>query len=132
MSAHASVNVDPMAAIRWLDVTLVVMAAPVVVAAGLPVLGYVVGAVAWILSRLAAGALDRRAKAAGDVKKTVGIALASSIGRAWAVGLSILVVGLAGEREDGATAAVLVLVAFTVFLGTSLFVRPFERNSSSR
>jgi hypothetical protein len=132
MSARATVSFDPTAALRWLDVVLVLMAAPFALAMGAPALGYAVGAAAWILSRVAASALERKARGADDIKKTVGIALASSIGRAWAVGLSILAVGLAGEREDGATAAILVLVAFTVFLGTSLLVRMLERNSTAR
>lgn len=121
---------DPFVLLRWLDVALVVAAAPLVLLAGLPVLGYAVGAAAWIVSRLAAQAIETRAKRAENPRTAVGVILFSSIGRAWLVGLSILAVGLAAEREDGATAAILVLVAFTVFLGTSLLIRMSERNSS--
>ena len=39
------------------------------------------------------------------------------MGRAWILGIAILVVGLAGDREDGLMAALLALVAFTVYLG---------------
>ena len=42
---------DPLVLFRWLDVVLVVLAAPFVVLMGLPVLGYAVGAVAWIANR---------------------------------------------------------------------------------
>ena len=38
------------------------------------------------------------------------------------MGGAILAVGLAGEREDGLIAAVLVAVAFTVYFGTSLLI----------
>lgn len=130
MSAHASVNSDPLLLLRWIDVVLVLAAAPLVVLAGLPVLGYVVGAAAWIISRLASNAIEHKAKAQDSVTRLVGIQLFSSLGRAWAVGLSILAVGLAGEREDGAMAAILVLVAFTVFLGTTLLIRMLERSPS--
>jgi hypothetical protein len=58
----------------------------------------------------------------------VGLGLGSSLGRAWLVGLTILAVGLAGAREDGVMAAVLVLVAYTVYLATSLAIRSLERN----
>ena len=51
------------------------------------------------------------------------------MGRAWILGITILVVGLAGEREDGLMAALLALVAFTVYLATSLILRPTERNT---
>ena len=43
---------DPLIVLRYLDVVLVVLAAPFVLATGLPVLGYVVGAVVWIAQRL--------------------------------------------------------------------------------
>jgi hypothetical protein len=46
----------------------------------------------------------------------------------WVVGLSILAVGLAADREDGLMAALTALVAFTVYLATSLITRPLERN----
>jgi hypothetical protein len=64
-----------------------------------------------------------------DIKTQVGLGLGSSLGRAWLVGLTILAVGLAGAREDGVMAAVLVLVAYTVYLVTSLAIRSFERNA---
>ena len=46
------------------------------------------------------------------------------MGRAWILGITILVVGLAGEREDGLMAALLALVAFTVYLATTLVLAP--------
>ena len=46
------------------------------------------------------------------------------MGRAWLLGIAILVVGLAGEREDGLMAALLALVAFSVYLATTLIIRP--------
>ena len=51
------------------------------------------------------------------------------MGRAWLLGLTILVVGLAGSREDGLMAALLALVAFTVYFATTLALRPMERNT---
>ena len=46
------------------------------------------------------------------------------MGRAWVCGLTILLVGLKGEREDGLMAALLTLVAFTVYLATTLVTAP--------
>ena len=88
---------------------------------GAPVLGYVVGAAAWIIQRVA-GAADRAPAcvASRTSRRQVGLGLACSWARAWLVGLTILAVGLAGAREDGLMAAVLVLVAYTVYLATSL------------
>ena len=122
--------VDPLVLFRWLDVILVVLAAPFVVLMGLPVLGYAVGAVAWILNRALGVWAERVAKGQQDVRRAVGLNLGVLIARAWLVGLTILAVGLAGEREDGLTAAVLMLVAFTVYFVTSLLLRSLEGKAS--
>ena len=58
----------------------------------------------------------------------MGINFAVLMGRAWLMGIAILVVGLTAEREDGLMAALLALVAFSVYLATTLIVRPTERN----
>ena len=50
------------------------------------------------------------------------------IGRTWLIGIGILAVGLAAEREDGFTAALVCLAAYTVHLATALILRPLERN----
>ena len=59
----------------------------------------------------------------------VGLNFAVLMGCAWLVGLTILLVGLEGERADGLMAALLALVAFTLYLATSLILRPLERNT---
>jgi hypothetical protein len=117
---------DPLAPLRYLDVTLVVLAAPVAILAGAPTLGYATGATAWVLQR-AAAALTEKAAAKRDPRQQLGIGLASSMARSWLVALSILAVGLLAEREDGLTAAIVVIVAFTIYLALSLILRASER-----
>ena len=117
---------DPLVLFRWLDVVLVVLAAPFVVLMGLPVLGYAVGAAAWIANRVIGVLVERVATGQPDVRRAVGLNLGALIARSWLVGLTILAVGLAGEREDGLTAAILLLVAFTLYFVTSLLLRTPE------
>lgn len=131
MSSHASVTSDPLAAVRYLDVIVVVAAAPFVLLTGLPALGYLVGAAAWIATRVAALAVERRAAASDNPKTVAGLTLFTGLGRAWALGLTILVVGLAGEREDGLTAAILIAAAFTTYLITGIATRPQRRKPSN-
>ena len=121
---------DPLLLLRWLDVILVVLAAPFVVLMDLPVLGYTVGALAWILNRGIGVWVERIAARQGDVRRAVGLNLGALIARSWLVGLSILAVGLAGDREDGLTAAVLLLAAFTLYFITSLLTRSLEGKAS--
>ena len=120
---------DPLAFVRYLDVVVVVLAAPFVVLLGAPVLGYAVAAAAWIVQRFAAITIERRAERTGDMKTALGLNMASLVIRAWLMGLTILAVGLIADREDGLTAGITVLVAFTVYFATSLLIRPLERKS---
>ena len=127
--SHAMRRSDPLAVLRYLDIVLVVLAAPFVLLTGLPVLGYVVGAVAWIVQRVAAAGIEALMRQQSDIRRTIGLGLGSTLARAWIVGLSILAVGLIGARADGAMAAILVLFAFTVYFVTALVIRPLERNT---
>ena len=119
---------DPLAFVRYLDVVIVVLAAPFVLLTGAPALGYLVGAGAWILTRIAGVAAERAAQSHGSARARAATNLAVLLGRVWIVGLSILAVGLTADREDGLMAALTALVAFTVYLVTSLITRPQERN----
>jgi hypothetical protein len=129
MSSTTMPTSDPLAVVRFLDVLLVILAAPFVLLMGGPVLGYTVGAVAWIVTRVLGVVVERQARGK-SAKAQVGLTFGALMGRAWILGITILVVGLAGEREDGLMAALLALVAFTVYLATTLVLRPTERNTN--
>jgi hypothetical protein len=126
-SSNALGTVDPLAPVRYLDVVLIVLAAPFVLLLGLPVLGYVAGAGVWIAQRVLEAMLGR-VERRSDVRRAIGIKVASMIGRTWLIGVGILAVGLGAEREDGFTAALLCLAAYTIHLATTLILRPLERN----
>ena len=130
MSSSVSVISEPLASLRWIDVILVVAVAPFVLLTGAPVLGYVVGAGAWIVTRLLAMLVERRAAASDNPKTVAGLMLFTGLGRAWLLGLSILVVGLAGSRRDGLTAAIVVAAAFTLYLALGIALGPKRRKSS--
>jgi hypothetical protein len=128
-STHNALGIaDPLAPVRYLDVLLIVLAAPFVVLLELPVLGYAVGATVWILARVLEAVLERSA-GRSDLRRAIGVKVGSMIGRTWLIGIGILAVGLAAERADGFTAALLCLAAYTVHLATALILRPLERNS---
>jgi hypothetical protein len=126
-SSNALGTVDPLAPIRYLDVVLIVLAAPFVILLDLPVLGYLVGAGVWIAQRVLEAVLERAGRRS-DMRRAIGIRVASMIGRTWLIGMGILAVGLWAEREDGFTAALLCLAAYTIHLATTLILRPLERN----
>ena len=125
-ASNATGFADPLAPVRYLDVVLIALAAPFVVLLELPVLGYVVGATVWLLSRILEAVLEHSADRS-DVRRAIGVKVGSMIGRTWLIGIGILAVGLAAEREDGFTAALVCLAAYTVHLATALVLRPLER-----
>jgi hypothetical protein len=127
----SSATFDLVDAARWIDVVLVVLAAPFVLLMGAPVLGYVDGATGWVVTRVAGHYVERRAQRAENPRTAVGLTLFSGLGRAWAMGLIIVVVGVAGEREDGLTAAVLAFVAFSVYLAARITLGPQRRKPLS-
>jgi hypothetical protein len=107
---------------RWLrDLDLVVLAlgAPAALLAGAPVLGYGIGAAAWILLRAVGVATDARALARANVAEQILVMLGYRLMRAALLIGAALVALAAGTRNDGVTAVVVVVVAFSVRLALS-------------
>jgi hypothetical protein len=112
-----------MTLLRYLDVCLVLLTAPFVVAAGMPLVGYLIGAAAWLLTRLGAEALHTFAQRSSDVRIRSGLMVGVMMGRVWVVALAVILARYAGSKDDGVMAAVLVLAAFTVYLMLTLVTR---------
>jgi hypothetical protein len=121
---------EPLAAVKHLDLVILVVALPVFLLAGWPVLGYATGAVAWLAQKGIQHWSERKAAASNDPKTVVGITAGSMIGRGWLVALTIFGAYLgAGSRDDvGLAAAVLVVVLFTAYFTVNLILRPFENH----
>jgi hypothetical protein len=101
---------------KYLDLLVLAAALAVFLLGGLPMLGYAVGAAAWLAQRGIQALATRRANAelaAGNRQKAMGIVAATTLGRVWLMATVVLLVGLA-EREAGLSSAVLVLALFTV------------------
>ncbi len=112
-----------MFALRYLDVCLVLATAPFVPLAGLPLFGYLVAAVVWLLTRLGTAFVQERALRVGDPKLRAGLQVGSMMGRLWIVALAILLARFAGSKGDGIMAAAVMLAAFTVYFVMSFFNR---------
>jgi hypothetical protein len=108
---------------RYLDVVLVIASAPFILLAGMPRLGYVLGAGGWIVIRFGVEFIKRRAWAATDTRTRAILHTTAILGRVWLVALVVLAARFGGNTKDGITAAVVVLAAFTVELGMSFVTR---------
>jgi hypothetical protein len=112
---------------KYVDLLLLAVALAVFLLGGLPLLGYAVAAAAWLAQRGIQTLAGRRAQTellAGNRQKAMGIIAATTLGRVWLMATAVLLVGLA-EREAGLSAAVLVLVLFTVSFAAQGFSHLF-------
>lgn len=101
---------------KYVDLLVLAAALAVFLVGDLPVLGFAVGAVAWLAQRGIQVLAARRAQAellAGRRRRAMGIVAATTLGRVWLLAAAVLVTGLI-EREAGLSAAILVAVLFTV------------------
>ena len=119
----------PLFMLRYLDFAVLVLALPIFVAAGLPMLGWVGAAAGWTLQRAIQHAIDQRARASDDPRTVAGLLTGSMIARGWIVAGSIFIVGLS-EREAGLAAAILSITLFTFYFTSQMLTRPFEEKKS--
>jgi hypothetical protein len=120
------------ATLRYLDVCLVLATAPFVLIAGLPMLGYLVAACAWLLTRAGMVWMQERALRTGDPKLRAGLQVGGMMGRLWLIALAVILARYAGGKDDGIMAAALVLAAFTVYFVMSFVTggTPLRRTST--
>jgi hypothetical protein len=116
-----------MALLSYLDVVVIVLAAPIMLLIGVPAAGYLISAGAWTLLRVVGVAVDRVAAGCGDPRREIGIRLGYMLGRLFLLALTIVLVRRSGGQDDGLTALIVIVFAFTVYLGSSALTRPRSR-----
>lgn len=114
---------SPAPLVGFLDVVIVVLAAPIMLLIGVPALGYCIGALAWIALR-AAGLVVERSAARADARSQISLRLGYMLARLFLLALAIVLARSAGGRNDGLAALVVIVVAFTVQLAISALNRP--------
>ena len=111
-------------AVRVLDVLVAVVAAIVVIALGGPALGAALGGGGWVLQRVIAVVDSSWARRLRDPHRQLSVSLFERFGRIWLLAGAIVVAAVAGRRADGLTAALIILVAYTVAFVTRLHSGP--------
>jgi hypothetical protein len=112
---------------RNLDIVALALALPVFLAAGFPMVGYAGGAVAYLLQRLVADLLARRADRAEDYRTKLGLVGGSMVARGWLAALLIFGTYLVDDESAGLAAAVLFLFVFTIGFTTMVLTRAGEK-----
>lgn len=111
---------------RNVDLLVLVLALPLFLATGITMVGYAIGAGAWLLQRAVQIAILRSAKKSDDPRTTVGLMAGGMIARGWIAAGIIFGVGVATTDEAGLSGALLFIVTFTISFTMGMIVRPFE------
>ena len=117
-------NEGAVTALAYLDVVVLVVAAPIMLLIGVPAVGYLVGAGAWIVLRAVGVAVERAAGAAGDPRREASLRLAYLLGRLFLLAIAVILVRNGAGRDDGLTALLVIVFAFTLQLVLSFLNRP--------
>ena len=115
---------------KYVDLLLLAAALAVFLLGGLPLLGYAVGAVAWLAQRGIQMVAAQRAAGSSrpaTARRRWAIVAATTLGRVWLMATAVLLVGLLAEREAGLAAAVLLVVLFTVSFAAQGLAHLFGR-----
>ncbi|MGH2881361.1 MAG: hypothetical protein ACRDPA_01430 [Solirubrobacteraceae bacterium] len=124
MSLSAPATSDGHATVlTYLDVALLVVAAPIMLLIGVPAVGYLVGAGVWIVLRAVGVLIDRVVPSLSDPRGEVTLRLGYLLGRLFLLAIAVIVVRNGAGRDDGLTALVVIVFAFTMQLVLSFLTR---------
>jgi hypothetical protein len=112
------------ALLAYLDVALLVVAAPIMLLIGVPAVGYLAGSGAWIVLRAVGVVIDRAIPSLRDPRGEITLRLAYLLGRLFLLAIAVIVVRNGAGRDDGLTALVVIVFAFTTQLVTTFLTRP--------
>jgi hypothetical protein len=110
--------------LAYLDVVILVVAAPIMLLIGVPAVGYLVAAGAWIVLRAVGVVIERVVPSLRDPRGEVTLRLAFLLGRLFTLAIAVILVRNAVGRDDGLTALVVIVFAFTTQLVLSFLTRP--------
>jgi hypothetical protein len=118
----------PAPLIAYLDVVLVVLAAPIMLLIGVSAVGYGAGAGAWIILRVVGIGVERVADAA-EPRTQISIRMAYMLGRLFLLALAVILARRSDGQNAGLAALAVVVIAFTIQLATAALNRPRRRSA---
>jgi hypothetical protein len=113
--------------LRYFDVVVLVVAAPVMIAIGVPADGYGIAAGAWIALRAVGVGVERAADSMHDQRSEISLRLGYMLGRLFTLAVVIILVRRDVSKDAGLTALAVIVFAFTVQLALSAINRPPAR-----
>jgi hypothetical protein len=118
----------PIGALHYIDVVLLVVAAPILLLIGVSPVGYGVAGGVWLGLRVVEIGVNRYAAALGDPKRElVARQLAYPMVRIFLLALTVILVRRDAGRGAGLTAVLVVVCLFTIHMAVSFANRPRAR-----
>ncbi len=121
---------QPITVLGYVDIILLVVAAPIMLLIGVSATGYGIAAGAWIVLRAVGVAVERYAAATADPNRQIAVRMGYMLGRLFTLAIAVILVRKSDGQDAGLAALAVVVFAFTVHLLTSALNRP--RSASAR
>jgi hypothetical protein len=115
---------DGLALLRYLDVVLVLVGAPILILMGASAVGYGAGAGAWIVLRAIGVGLERLLVGSPDTRREISLRLAYLIARIFLLALAVILVRRGDGKDAALTTLGVIVFAFTVAFVTGFIQRP--------
>jgi hypothetical protein len=109
--------------LRYFDVVLIAVAAPIMLLIGVPAVGYLLGGGAWIALRAVGVGVERMVSATSDAGRQISLRMTFMFSRLFLLALAVIA-ARGTSKNDGLTALVVIAVAFTLSLGVLAGTRP--------
>lgn len=116
-----------MPVLRYFDVVVLVVAAPIMLLIGVSPAGYAIGAGVWIALRAVGILVERAAGPARDARTQVGLRLTYMMSRLFILAIAVILARSSDGKDAGLAALAVIVFAFTIQLGTSAATRPKTR-----
>jgi hypothetical protein len=113
--------------LRYFDVVLVVVAAPVLLLIGVSAAGYLIAAGTWIALRAVGEVVERYAVRAPHASQQISVRLGYLLGRLFVLAIAVILVRQGSGRDAGLTALAVIVAAFTIQLALGFANRPRSR-----
>ncbi len=120
-------NVEPPALLRYFDVALLVVGAPILLLIGVSPAGYGIGAGAWIVLRAVGVWVERYASNVKELGRSTGVRLGYMLGRLFGLAIAVVLVRKGYGQGAGLACLAVIVAAFTLQLVLSAITRPRSR-----
>jgi hypothetical protein len=122
---------QPVTVLSYMDLVLLVVAAPIMLLIGVSASGYCIAAGSWVLLRLLGVGVERYAAATQEANRQIGVRMGYMLGRLFTLAIVVILVRKSDGQDAGIAALAVVVFVFTAQLVLSALTRPRSTRARS-